>query len=70
ESIMACGIGACLGCVVKAKPAQGKDLNAQHAKSDQQVRPAQDQNIDDHDLENYVQVCTCGPVFWADSVSL
>jgi len=39
ETRMACGVGACLGCVVK--------------------------------VEGYnVQTCTCGPVFWADSVSL
>ena len=51
ESIMACGIGACLGCVVKSNAPQNE-------------------TSDGFAGEGYVQVCTCGPVFWADSVTL
>ena len=51
ETLMACGIGACLGCVVKAKP------------SNMGETPALTN-------EGHVQTCTCGPSFWADSVTL
>lgn len=40
ENRMACGVGACLGCVCK------------------------------NDRDHHVQVCTTGPVFWADKVVL
>ncbi|HKI82328.1 MAG TPA: dihydroorotate dehydrogenase electron transfer subunit, partial [Pseudodesulfovibrio sp.] len=40
ENRMACGVGACLGCVTK-------DGSGHH-----------------------VQVCTRGPIFWADKVEL
>ena len=51
ETRMACGIGACLGCVVKALPS-----------SDQPSATATE--------PKNVQTCSCGPNFWADSVSL
>lgn len=47
ETRMACGIGACLGCVVKAKTPAGQADAERHN----------------------VQTCTCGPNFWADSVT-
>lgn len=55
ESRMACGVGACLGCVVKAKGLAGED-GAAAAQS----APA----------GSFVQTCSCGPNFWADSVTL
>ena len=48
ENRMACGVGACLGCVTKTTE------NWPEA----------------HHANNYVQVCTKGPVFWADQISL
>jgi dihydroorotate dehydrogenase electron transfer subunit len=46
ETRMACGVGACLGCVVKARLPQSGGVIAN------------------------MQSCTCGPIFWADSVTL
>ncbi|MBQ7586048.1 MAG: dihydroorotate dehydrogenase electron transfer subunit [Desulfovibrionaceae bacterium] len=43
ENRMACGVGACLGCVTKTR--------------EKETEP------------HFVQVCTRGPVFWADQVS-
>ena len=67
ETRMACGIGACLGCVVKAcLPPKGvEEAGAAPARvmseaSDAAIRAG----------GSNVQTCTCGPVFWADSVSL
>ncbi len=54
ETRMACGVGVCLGCVVKAAGAEGG-----HAQS-----PASPEAF------QYVQTCTCGPVFWAGQVDL
>ncbi|MBF0482747.1 MAG: dihydroorotate dehydrogenase electron transfer subunit [Desulfovibrionaceae bacterium] len=48
ENRMACGVGACLGCVTKAKVAGDSPEQA---------------------FAN-VQVCTKGPVFWADQIHL
>ena len=48
ESRMACGVGACLGCVVKS---------AERMKN----VPAPGWPV---------QVCQCGPVFWADEIDL
>lgn len=53
ETTMACGIGACLGCVVKA------------ASTATNASPQRNSNE-----FNYVQTCTCGPSFWADTVDL
>ena len=46
ENRMACGVGACLGCVTKTT----KDWP------------------DSQKAESYVQVCTHGPVFWANQI--
>lgn len=60
ETRMACGIGACLGCVVKAKqPHNNCDTHA----------PAMVDASEKTEMHN-VQTCTCGPNFWADNVSL
>lgn len=58
ENRMACGVGACLGCVVKPlMDASGKN---------------QSKNPIIKELESGLPVptCTCGPVFWADSIDL
>lgn len=47
ENRMACGVGACLGCVTRTSKAWPDT---------------------DHQ-EGYVQVCTKGPVFWADQLT-
>ena len=60
ETRMACGVGACLGCVVKAAlpPENGV------CRTDAPVtEPAP------HDF-HHVQTCTCGPNFWANTVIL
>ncbi|MDL2285388.1 dihydroorotate dehydrogenase electron transfer subunit [Desulfovibrio sp. OttesenSCG-928-F07] len=58
ETRMACGVGACLGCVVQPLLDEaGKN------RSGQPVAPALQSG-------QPVSTCTCGPVFWADSVDL
>lgn len=59
ETRMACGVGACLGCVVKAHL-----LPEPNAPLVDKAPPLPG------DEGKYVQTCTCGPVFWADSVTL
>lgn len=58
ENRMACGVGACLGCVVK--PLLGGD--GRNLSKNPIIK----------ELESGLPVptCTCGPVFWADSVDL
>jgi dihydroorotate dehydrogenase electron transfer subunit len=58
ENRMACGLGVCLGCVVKPLTGEGGGN-----RSRQRVLPALEQGLP-------VPVCSCGPVFWADSVEL
>jgi dihydroorotate dehydrogenase electron transfer subunit len=56
ETRMACGVGACLGCMVQApvpQDAAGGRLAPQRANS-----PS---------IRN-IRTCACGPNFWADSV--
>lgn len=59
ENKMACGVGACLGCVVKPllDAATGKNVSGQSLPKEMH-RPQP------------VSTCTCGPVFWADSIDL
>jgi hypothetical protein len=58
---MACGVGACLGCVVKAHLPPDDDMPIiMHGVQDMAMRFE----------ARHVQTCTCGPVFWADSVAL
>jgi len=61
ETRMACGVGACLGCVVKTHlpPDDGAPIVV-HGESDFALRSR----------GHNVQTCTCGPIFWADSVTL
>lgn len=58
ENRMACGVGACLGCVVK--PLMNPDGG--NASKNPVIK----------ELESGLPVpsCTCGPVFWADSIDL
>lgn len=64
ETRMACGIGACLGCVVKAvlppetPPLPGVPADRAGA------------GIAAPTAARAVQTCTCGPNFWADTVTL
>ena len=62
ETRMACGVGACLGCVVKAHlPADGDATVKRLASGDGlALAEAEGKNI---------QTCSCGPNFWANSVS-
>jgi dihydroorotate dehydrogenase electron transfer subunit len=64
ETRMACGIGACLGCVVKALLPARKLINP-HSPKDKasSTAPARAE-------AGYVQTCVCGPNFWADTVTL
>ncbi len=58
ENRMACGVGACLGCVVKPLlDDSGKNRSANP------VHQALQSGLP-------VSSCACGPVFWADSVDL
>lgn len=61
ETRMACGVGACLGCVVKTHlpPDDGSSIIV-HGEGDMAMRSK----------SHNVQTCTCGPVFWADGVTL
>ena len=65
ETRMACGIGACLGCVVKATlpPACHEDADGNAVSVTQHT-----QACDCGEAKN-VQTCTCGPNFWADTVT-
>jgi len=65
ETRMACGVGACLGCVVKAHlpaclPGDDRTPLVVRGKAGMALR-SEGRNV---------QTCTCGPVFWADSVTL
>ncbi len=51
ENRMACGVGACVGCVVRTNPANPPE----GYKADPALP---------------VTTCTCGPVFWSDSIRL
>lgn len=59
ETRMSCGVGACLGCVVQPllDEATGKNRSAQ------EVPPQLHSSLP-------VPSCTCGPVFWADSIDM
>ena len=59
ESRMACGVGACLGCVVQPllDAATGKN------KSVNELPELLTKGLP-------APTCTCGPVFWADSIDL
>lgn len=61
ETRMACGVGACLGCVVKA------DISA---NNDEKGGIRQMGGALPEGEGHYVQTCSCGPNFWADSVHL
>lgn len=58
ENRMACGVGACLGCVVKPL----LDENGKNRSKHPIIK----------ELESGLPVptCTCGPIFWADSIDL
>jgi dihydroorotate dehydrogenase electron transfer subunit len=62
ETRMACGIGACLGCVVKAAlpPEKGQKSPDRRDSS----------GSDDHAGFRHLQTCAHGPNFWANSVRL
>lgn len=60
ETRMACGVGACLGCVVKTHLPENPGAAVSMLARD----GAQAEKEGSH-----VQTCTCGPNFWADSVS-
>ena len=64
ETRMACGIGACLGCVVKA----ALPVEAQLASGGVSVKASA--AVDACSEARAVQTCTCGPNFWADTVTL
>ena len=65
ETRMACGVGACLGCVVKASlPPDDKAPLVIH--DPEEDGPTMRDRAEGH----FVQTCTCGPNFWADSVTI
>jgi dihydroorotate dehydrogenase electron transfer subunit len=76
ETRMACGVGACLGCVVRAcLPPDGKaPFFARNSSPAESAAPAGasampgENGALPHEDGTYVQTCTCGPNFWADSV--
>lgn len=59
ENKMACGVGACLGCVVQPLLDKATGRNASACEVPEQMHK-----------EQPVSTCTCGPVFWADSIKL
>ena len=59
ETRMACGVGACLGCVVQPLLDEASGKN----KSVHELPEAMLSGLP-------VPACVCGPVFWADSVDL
>ncbi len=65
ETRMACGVGACLGCVVKSTlPEDSTVLLRSDAPAARP--PAETHGGHAH----HVQTCTCGPNFWSDTVIL
>lgn len=60
ETRMACGVGACLGCVVKNLP---------HADNGFETPKCADAEPAAY-TPHYAQTCTCGPNFWSDAVEL
>lgn len=67
ETRMACGIGACLGCVVKATLEGGAPSEC---ASETPAPAFGTQGTTLPARSGYVQTCTCGPNFWAGSVTL
>lgn len=63
ETRMACGVGACLGCVVKAALPPDTGLETVARVEPPVAEPAP------HEF-HHVQTCTCGPNFWANTVIL
>ncbi|MDR0339224.1 MAG: dihydroorotate dehydrogenase electron transfer subunit [Desulfovibrio sp.] len=66
ETRMACGVGACLGCVVKAALPEDAGRPSIELPPDLDALPGAPLPGEG---ERYVQTCTRGPIFWADSVS-
>jgi dihydroorotate dehydrogenase electron transfer subunit len=62
ESLMACGVGACLGCALPA-PAPGEEGAFASAPA-----PAQERLEDFPQAERYVHVCKDGPIFDAGAI--
>ncbi|MDR1360264.1 MAG: dihydroorotate dehydrogenase electron transfer subunit [Deltaproteobacteria bacterium] len=55
ETRMACGVGACLGCMVRTSVPEDASV----------TRPAQPRA---NPVPRHIRTCACGPNFWADSV--
>jgi dihydroorotate dehydrogenase electron transfer subunit len=60
ESVMACGVGACLGCTCKGT---GKAVSAPT-----EWNPQNNSSIRQPE-EHWLKVCKDGPVFWAEEVA-
>lgn len=68
ETRMACGVGACLGCVVKSTaPAWAQTVPDGGIVRSPEAAACESNT--EAEGGRYVQTCTCGPIFWADSVS-
>ena len=63
ETRMACGVGACLGCVVKASLPSDNGLTGVTRVEVPGMAPGPL-------YASHVQTCTCGPNFWANTVIL
>lgn len=81
ESVMACGVGACLGCTCKGTGnAVSTESNAQYKQIKKKFCAASDGNAQQSTLsgqndvirqpeEHWLKVCKDGPVFWAEEVA-
>lgn len=68
ETRMACGVGACLGCVVRAALPPENSVTRVGGAGEQEHHHHEHHHMP-HEF-THVQTCTCGPNFWADTVLL
>ncbi len=64
EAVMACGVGACLGCTCEKAANKAKEAVD---SIDTAVAPDATDGLE-RDTEKRVKVCQDGPVFWAEEV--
>lgn len=73
EAVMACGVGACLGCTcAKAETKKQDEGDPQDTQHTEHTQPTPEDTVTEigsaERAEKRVKVCQDGPVFWAEEV--